>query len=244
MRLTAMSDLESVLQEVLDATMELQKAQFGDIQFYDETSGSLRIVAHRGVDQRFLDYFETVDASDTSVCGLALKAGVRIIVEDVNTHADYLAHREIAALSGYRGVHSTPLLHPNTGKPIGMLSTLFRQPYRPTHRELQLTDLYARQGANVIASRLTEQALRESEARLQAAVELASLGRYAWNPQTNELQWDDTMRAMWGLPSGAPVDYATWRAGGYIRTTSTAYWLPSSSASIPGMTDCMTSSTG
>jgi PAS domain S-box-containing protein len=56
-------------------------------------------------------------------------------------------------------------------------------------------------------------ALRESEARLQAAVELVNLGRYAWNPQTNELQWDDAVRAMWGLPGGAPVDYATWRSG-------------------------------
>jgi PAS domain S-box-containing protein len=57
-----------------------------------------------------------------------------------------------------------------------------------------------------------EQELRESEARLQAAVDLLNLGRYAWNPQTNELQWDDTLRAMWGLPAGAPVDYDLWRA--------------------------------
>jgi PAS domain S-box-containing protein len=213
MRLTATSDLESVLWEVLDATIELQQAQFGDIQLYDKTSGALRIVAHRGVDQRFLDYFAAVDASDTSACGLALKAGARVIVEDVNTNADYLPHREIAALTGYRGVQSTTLLHPHTGKPIGMLSTMFRQPYRPSHRELQLTDLYARQGANVIASRMTQQALRESEARLQAAVELVNLGCYAWNPQTNELQWDDSLRAMWGLPSDAAVDYEIWRAG-------------------------------
>jgi PAS domain S-box-containing protein len=54
--------------------------------------------------------------------------------------------------------------------------------------------------------------LRESEARLQAAVDLVKLGRCAWNPQTNELQWDDTLRAMWGLPAGAPVDYDVWRS--------------------------------
>jgi len=54
--------------------------------------------------------------------------------------------------------------------------------------------------------------LRESEARLQAAVDLVKLGRYTWNPQTNELQWDDTLKAMWGLPAGAPVDYDVWRA--------------------------------
>jgi PAS domain S-box-containing protein len=55
--------------------------------------------------------------------------------------------------------------------------------------------------------------LRESEARLQVAVSLVKLGRYAWNPKTNELQWDETLRAMWGLPADAPVDYDVWRAG-------------------------------
>jgi PAS domain S-box-containing protein len=54
--------------------------------------------------------------------------------------------------------------------------------------------------------------LRESEARLQAAVDLVKLGCYTWNPQTNEWQWDDTLKAMWGLPAGAPVDYNVWRA--------------------------------
>jgi len=57
-----------------------------------------------------------------------------------------------------------------------------------------------------------ESRLRESEARLQAAVDLARLGCYAWNPQSNKLQWDDTVRAMWGLPAGAVVDYEVWRS--------------------------------
>src|SRR4051794_34462168 len=56
-----------------------------------------------------------------------------------------------------------------------------------------------------------ERALRESEARLQAAVDLVKLGRYSWNPQTNELEWDEKCRAMWGLPADATVDYDTWR---------------------------------
>ena len=55
--------------------------------------------------------------------------------------------------------------------------------------------------------------LRESEASLQAAVDLVKLGRYAWDPQTNGLQWDDTLRAMWDLAAGVPEDYEVWRAG-------------------------------
>jgi PAS domain S-box-containing protein len=58
-----------------------------------------------------------------------------------------------------------------------------------------------------------EQTLRESEARLEAAVGLLNLGCYSWNPQTNELQWDDRLRAMWGLPPGEPIEYREWLAG-------------------------------
>ncbi|MGY2907013.1 response regulator [Bradyrhizobium sp. URHC0002] len=56
-----------------------------------------------------------------------------------------------------------------------------------------------------------ERALRESEARLKAAVDLVKLGRYSWNPQTNELDWDEKCRAIWGLPADATVDYDIWR---------------------------------
>jgi PAS domain S-box-containing protein len=47
--------------------------------------------------------------------------------------------------------------------------------------------------------------------RLQAAVDLVGLGLYAWDPQTNALEWDARTRAIWGLPPDAPVDYETWR---------------------------------
>jgi PAS domain S-box-containing protein len=342
-RLTATSDLTSILYEMLDATIELQGADFGDVQLYDEAAGTLKIVAHRGLDQDFLDHFATVAASETSACGLALHSGTRIIIEDVNSHPDFESHRGIAASTGFRGVQSTPLFDRNSGKPVGMLSTHFRKPHRPSDHELRLTDLYARQAADVIAFRLAERALRESEARLQAilnqvpgavgmfdreghfvlrggplsvlwddvipsgdrgsprpwrgfdahggpippsqypgaralrgetvtpgldflhtaddgretwirvsaapfrdetgeivggvtilqdvdqdkradqrlrksearlqaVVDLEKLGLYAWNPQTNELQWDDTLKAMWGLPADAPVDYDLWWA--------------------------------
>jgi PAS domain S-box-containing protein len=141
-------------------------------------------------------------------CGRARASSSR-----TNADLDYEPHRGIAASTGYRGVQSTPLLDRRTGKPVGMLSTLFREPYRPSARDLWLTDLYARQAADVIASRVAEQRLRESEARLKAAVALLELGCYGWDPQTNALQWDATVKAMWGLPADAQVDYDVWRAG-------------------------------
>jgi PAS domain S-box-containing protein len=57
----------------------------------------------------------------------------------------------------------------------------------------------------------SEQTLRQSEERLQSAVDLLGLGLYAWDPQTNALEWDERVKAMWGLPADAHVDYGLWR---------------------------------
>jgi PAS domain S-box-containing protein len=43
-----------------------------------------------------------------------------------------------------------------------------------------------------------EQKLRQDEERLQTAVDLLGLGLYSWNPQTNGLDWDARLKAMWG----------------------------------------------
>jgi PAS domain S-box-containing protein len=199
-RLTAPSDLSSLLYEVLDAIMELQGADFGDVQLYDEAAGTLRIVAHRGLDQAFLDYFEAIDASDTSACGLALRTGRRIIIEDVNTAVEFEPHRAIAAATGFRGVQSTPLFDRNTGKPLGMLSTHFREPYRAFERELRLTDLYARQAADVIAFRLAEQRLRDRDEHLRLALEAAQMGTWEVDGPTGLLKADAAFQALFGLP--------------------------------------------
>ena len=109
------------------------------------------------------------------MCGLALRTGTRIIVEDVDADPDFASHRAIAAASGFRAVQSTPLFDRN-GNPVGMLSTHFRAPHRPSDRELRLTDLYARQAADVICFRLADERLREREEHLRLALEAAQMG--------------------------------------------------------------------
>jgi PAS domain S-box-containing protein len=60
-----------------------------------------------------------------------------------------------------------------------------------------------------------EEALKRSEARLRAATELVGLGVYSWDPVTGALDWDERIRAMWGLPSDSPVDMDVFEAGIY-----------------------------
>ncbi|HEX2529424.1 MAG TPA: PAS domain S-box protein [Geminicoccus sp.] len=57
-----------------------------------------------------------------------------------------------------------------------------------------------------------EEALQESEARLQAAVDLVGLSLYAWDLEAGVLEWDARLKAMWGLPPEAEVDLALARS--------------------------------
>ena len=54
-----------------------------------------------------------------------------------------------------------------------------------------------------------EDAFRQSQQRLQLAVEATALGTWDFHPQTGQLEWSQRCKAMFGLSADAQVDYAT-----------------------------------
>src|ERR1019366_7667498 len=86
-------------------------------------------------------------------------------------------HRHVAAAAGYRSVQSTPLKSGN-GKVIGMLSTHFRQPHRPSERDQRLLDLHARHASDLIERHGFEEALRHSEAQFRQLAD--SMPQIVW----------------------------------------------------------------
>ena len=158
-RLIVLHELSKMLEEILDATIELRHADFGNIQLYDAANDALQIVAQRGFSQAFLDHFRVVGADEPSACGRALKNRTRIIIEDVESAPEYAPHRLVAAQAGYRGVQSTPIFG-RSGSVKGMLSTHFREPHRPSDRDVQMTDLYMRIAAELIERTQDAEAVR------------------------------------------------------------------------------------
>ena len=158
-RLIEASDLQKMLGEVLGATIALQRSDFGRIQLYDPLTGTLKVVAQKGFSAAFLEHFASVDMDGASACARALRSGERVIIEDVELDTSYLPHRAIAAHEGYRAVQSTPI-RGRDGITLGMLSTHFRKPGRPSERELQLTDLYMRLASELIVRVRAEEAAR------------------------------------------------------------------------------------
>jgi GAF domain-containing protein len=166
-RLWRMPSLREGLDEMLAATLELLRADMGNVQILDARQGVLSIAAQRGFKQDFLDFFREVSTEDGSACGRALRTGKRIIIEDVDADPPYAPLRSVAAAAGYRAVQSTPLIG-RDGTPLGMLSTHFRSVHRPSEQDLRRLDLYARQAADFIERCRTDEELREREARRRA----------------------------------------------------------------------------
>jgi PAS domain S-box-containing protein len=213
-RLTAVTDLSSLLHEVLDAIIQLQRADFGDVQLYNPQTRTLQIVAQRGFNDEFLAHFANVEAGDGSACGQALQHRRRVVIEDVNEEPSFAQYRSIAAAAGFRAVQSTPLTASGNGGPIGMLSTQFRNPHRPSERDLRTTDLYARQAADVIASRLAEERARRHEALTSAMLQQLPIGVGLTDRDGRFLLRAGLLGQMWDpvMPSRDSPQAARWQS--------------------------------
>jgi PAS domain S-box-containing protein len=204
-----MSDLVSILRKILDAVVQVQNADYGAIRLLGATNSSLEVVPHEAPWSEAFDELRRIEIQ-CLVEGSLLARPARSVLDDVTSASDVPLHRAITA-AGFRAMQSTPLLRRDGGAPLGVISTYFRHPRALSAHELQLTDCCAAHACDVIAFKQVEEPLRRSEERLQAAVDLLGLGLYAWDPQTNDLVWDERVKAIWGLPPEAPIDYGVWR---------------------------------
>lgn len=202
-RLLAPDGLQPLLEEILTCTIALQSADFGSVQLYNSDSGALEMVAHRNYPADFAARFAQV-RDGTTPCGQAMLRRARVVAEDVRTDPCYAPNLAACEAVGLRAAHATPLFS-RSGELLGVLSTQFRHPHRPSEHELRVTDLFTRQAAQLIERKRVEAALQRSEAYLAAAERLSHTGSWAWNAVHDEIYWSDGMFALFGR------DRAAWK---------------------------------
>jgi PAS domain S-box-containing protein len=158
-RLVQTGDAAELLLEIVDAAIAVTAADLGNIQLFDRGSGTLKIVANRGFEASFLEFFNSVHEGQAA-CGTAMSSGKRVIIEDVAASPVFAGTPalEVMLVAGARAVQSTPLTS-RSGRLVGMLSTHYRTPRRPAERDLRLLDLLARQAADCIERMQAEEDL-------------------------------------------------------------------------------------
>ncbi|GAB3767232.1 hypothetical protein GCM10028796_28140 [Ramlibacter monticola] len=183
-RLVGEQGADTLFEPILEAATELMAADAASLQLLDPGGERLLLLGARKLHPASCAWWQQVDAGSASARGQSLRSGSRAIVEDVEDVEDVerdplmAGSRDLEEYrrSGLRAVQSTPLLS-RSGRPIGLLSTHWREPRRAADMDFDLFDLLARQLADLVERAQSERALRVSEEKYRTLFERTRCGR-------------------------------------------------------------------
>jgi PAS domain S-box-containing protein len=176
--LSTMLELRPILDEILRTAAAIEGTDLGLLSLCDADQNELRIGASLGFGAEFLSTAERLPSGD-GPRGMCFRERRPVVVEDVETDPLFAPYREIARRAGFRAVHCTPLIT-RSGDILGVLSTHFHEPRRPTNRETHLIELCARQAVDFIENARLYRQLWEADRRKDEF--LATLAHELRNP--------------------------------------------------------------
>jgi GAF domain-containing protein len=146
--------LANSYETVVEDAMALMRSDYASLQMLCPkrgTGGELRLLAFRGFNPEAAKFWEWVRADSKSTCGIALLKKERVVAPDI-ADCDFMAGSEdqqVYLQTGIRACQTTPLIGRGRNV-IGMISTHWRTPYKPSEKDLRLFDTLAMQAADLI----------------------------------------------------------------------------------------------
>jgi PAS domain S-box-containing protein len=192
------TELKTAMELILDSSMEIVAATMGDVQIYDAPSHTMKILAHRGFTQEYIDRLQELPLDHESPCGRAMASGSRVVVEDMRDYSRSAHVRALATQAGYGGMQCTPLVS-RTGELLGIVSTQFPKPHRPSEHELRLLDLYLVHATDTIERIRTIEELRQSEQLYRAIGDSIPYGIWIANAQGHNTYLSESFCALTGF---------------------------------------------
>jgi hypothetical protein len=127
-------------------------SDMASMQLLDPKRNQLRLLAWRGFHAQSAIFWEEVYLDSASTCGLALSAGCRVVVPDIEACDSMAGTPDLDEYrrSNIRAVQSTPLVS-RSGQLLGMISTHWREPHQPTEVALRRLDVLARLAADGVS---------------------------------------------------------------------------------------------
>lgn len=166
-------DPETVLNRILEQMGRLLQIKMYAVIALDESNGSFRIRASRGLSRQFAEQLSIQPSEPDSVTMRALHAREPIQVSDTENDPTYVIRKQRARVEGFRAILAVPL---NTQyAPPTALLVFHPTPHVFTHNEIQLLNSFANHAVmaieNAILFERSDMRLREQTQRLEALVQ-------------------------------------------------------------------------
>jgi two-component sensor histidine kinase len=148
------TSLREGMTAVIDTAVMFAGAQYGNLQFANPRTHGLRIMAHHGFDQAFIDALAEVVKG--TACIECARTKEPVVVTDVKKSAIFDdAAREALDNAKIRAVISVPVK--KNHDVVGVMSVHFKRRHKPIKRTMILLDLLASQAAAFAERKFAEQ---------------------------------------------------------------------------------------
>jgi signal transduction histidine kinase/HAMP domain-containing protein len=124
--------------------------------------------------------------------------GEEVTVEDIAIDSLWANYRDLALPHSLRAYRSIPIFS-SQGKVIAIFALYDRELRAPIKLDQGIIEQISHLAGVAIERKLTQEALRRSEAYLAEAQRLTHTGSWAWNLRTNELFWSQELCCIYAL---------------------------------------------
>ncbi|VXB94068.1 putative Histidine kinase [Massilia sp. 9I] len=195
---------------VLRTITSLHGCPQGVISLFDAAAGGLKTQASQGIGETGLAALSCVPPG-AGACGTAFAERRRVVVADTATDPLYAGYRDFAQAHGIRSLYSTPFFS-SDGAVLGVISVYFGERRVPDEREIQLTDICARQIAPLVERERTQARLRLEQERSHHILQTLQDGFLLMDRDFRVLQINAAGLAMEGRPASEIVGRIHWDA--------------------------------
>ena len=187
--------LTDIYEAALDAIFDALHCSRASILLFDD-AGVIRFVAWRGLSDAYRKAVEghspwTSDAKDPQP----------ICIDHIDCADVAPSLKSVVRDEGIHALAFIPLVL--SGKLIGKFMTYYDSPHAYTSAETELALIIARQLAFSIRRTRAEEALRESERRLEFALTVGQMGAWEWDIGGRQIIWSPGLEIIHGLQPGS-----------------------------------------
>lgn len=133
--------LQALLQTIVEMTEATEPEMFCSILLLDETGEHLNCIAAPSLPEFFCDAIDGFEIGPSvGSCGASAFLGEMVIAEDIQTHPNWVAYRDLANKAGVQACWSVPIKDAQ-GSVLGTFAAYYSTPRTPKKEHLNLLEM-------------------------------------------------------------------------------------------------------